>query len=273
MATALDVATRGLKLLIVEAEDSPLEASELADFYTAMNNLMADLEANDIRLGYTPVSTGSDEVTIPAGALRGLITNAALEAAPDYDATPSPELIRQAKESMQTLRRLGQVPIRSSYPSTLPRGTGNEDYPYLEARLFKPSPEGVLWLAGNTQASVIANVNVPVKVKGNWSTPGFEVYLVDVTGRVINRTDEEWISQVRLTATATAPSPVSANLILMRNGAERVASVAVSLSTARVDASLTSSVTLHPGEYLELWVENTTDDADITVADAIIEVI
>lgn len=273
MATALDVAKRSLKLILVEATDSPLEADEYQDFYVAMNRFMASLEANSIRLGYTPVSGPADDVTVPDGALEGIESNMAVRVAPDYGGRVSRELQAMAADGLHTLRRLGMGRIRGSYPPTLPRGTGNEDYPYLESRQFNSSPEGAMWLAGNTQATVIANVSAPVKVKGAWASRGFEVFLVDVTGRIINPTDEQWICSLRLTATATAPSAVSANLILMRNGAERVATVAASLSTARADAEVAAQVTLRAGEYLEVWVENTTDNANITIADAVLEVI
>jgi hypothetical protein len=51
-----------------------------------------------------------------------------------------------------------------------------------------------------------------------------------------------------------------------------VATTNVALSTTRADGTISSTVILEPGEYVELWVENTTDATDITVADARLEV-
>ena len=144
MATAAQVVKSSLQRILVQASDAPIEADEAQDFIFSMNNFMLDLDASGIALGYTEVSSLGDEITIPTGALRGLIANMAIEVAPDYGGEVSQGLIKAATEGMKTMRLLGQSAITSAFPSTLPIGSGNEwntsrishFYPDLEATIL-----------------------------------------------------------------------------------------------------------------------------------------
>jgi hypothetical protein len=68
-----------------------------------------------------------DTVTIPPGALTGLIANMAIQSVPYYGGMVTPELALTAREGMQAMRQLGQVITPTRLPSTLPIGSGNED--------------------------------------------------------------------------------------------------------------------------------------------------
>ena len=93
MATVAQVAKAALQRILVQASEAPLEADEYQDFIFAMNNYMAMLDAAGISLGYTVVNDLADEVTIPTGALRGLIANLAIEVSPDYGGIVSDGLV------------------------------------------------------------------------------------------------------------------------------------------------------------------------------------
>ena len=95
MATVAQVAKSSLQRILVQASEAPLEPDEYQDFIFSMNNYMAELDAQGIQLGYTVVSDLGDEVTIPTGALRGLIANMAIEVAPDYNGVVSGRLSRK----------------------------------------------------------------------------------------------------------------------------------------------------------------------------------
>lgn len=134
MATVAQVAKAALQRILVQASEAPLEADEYQDFIFAMNNYMAMLDASGVSLGYTVVSDLADEVTIPAGALRGLIASMAIEVSPDYGGVVSDGLIKAAREGVKTMQLIGQRMGATQYPSTLPIGAGNEDagsYGYL----------------------------------------------------------------------------------------------------------------------------------------------
>lgn len=268
MITALDLANRSLKAILVEAADSPLEPDDYQDYYDALNSFMSDLESREIRLGFTPVSGPSDIVTIPDGAVRGVAANMAIEVSPDYGGKVSPYLERQARKGMRAIRRLGQAKISSSYPGTLSRGTGSDSYPYRNDVFFGEGVEGVMWFTGSALVTSIAAMSAEVKVKGEWATSGFESLSADVSGRVTNTTESPRLLHVDLDVTATCGVSVSANVILMRNGAEAIATTVVALSSTRGEATVSATVTLNSGEYIEAWISNDTDDTDITVIDA-----
>ena len=120
MATVAQVAKASLQRILVQASEAPLEADEYADFIFAMNNYMGELDAQGVKLGFTTVSGLGDEVTIPTGALRGVIANLAIEVAPDYNGIVSQGLVKAAKEGMNTMRLIGQTITKSEMPSTLP---------------------------------------------------------------------------------------------------------------------------------------------------------
>ncbi len=151
MATVAQVAKASLQRILVQASEAPLEADEYSDFIFAMNNYMTELDAQGVSLGYTEVSDLGDDVTIPTGALRGLIANMAIEVAPDYNGVISQGLVKAARDGFNTMRMIGQSLGETKNPSTLPIGSGNEDMLYGFPGHFYPDEEAVI-LAETTGA-------------------------------------------------------------------------------------------------------------------------
>ena len=144
MATVAQVAKASLQRILVQAAEAPLEADEYQDFIIAMNNYMLALDSQGIHLGYTAVSNLADEVTVPLGALRGVIANVAIEVAPDYGGVVSDALVMQAREGLQAMRMLGQTIGGTRMPSTLPIGSGNTDTGYGWSWNFYPDSEDAI---------------------------------------------------------------------------------------------------------------------------------
>lgn len=151
MATAGDIAKASLQKILVQATEAPIEASEAQDFIFAMNAFMLDLDANGVTLGYTEVADVADRITIPTGALRGLIYNMAVEVAPDYNAVITPAAQAIALAGLQTMRKLGATMGATQYPSTLPIGSGNEGSGLFRSNHFYPDLEASI-LAETTGA-------------------------------------------------------------------------------------------------------------------------
>jgi hypothetical protein len=141
MATVAQVAKASLQRILVQASEAPLEADEYQDFIFALNNYMMSLDAQGIHLGYTEVSNLSDTVTVPVGALRGIIANVAIEVAPDYGGIVTDALVMQAREGLQSMRMLGQTIGAARLPSTLPVGSGNSDTTLGWSYKFYPDSE------------------------------------------------------------------------------------------------------------------------------------
>jgi len=144
MATVAQVAKASLQRILVQAAEAPLEADEYQDFIIAMNNYMLALDSQGIHLGYTAVSNLADEVTVPLGALRGVIANVAIEVAPDYGGVVSDALVMQAREGLQAMRMLGQTIGGTRMPSTLPIGSGNTDTGYGSWNFYPDSEDSIL---------------------------------------------------------------------------------------------------------------------------------
>ena len=126
MATVAQVVKSSLQRILVQASEAPIQPDEAQDFIFAMNNYMLALDAQGISLGYTIVDNLGDEVTVPVGALRGMIANLAIEVSPDYNGTITEGLKLAAIEGLKAMRILGRVAMSTSHPSTLPIGSGNE---------------------------------------------------------------------------------------------------------------------------------------------------
>lgn len=126
MATAAQVLKAALQRILVQASEADLEPDEFQDAIFAMNNYMLALDAEGVSLGYTVVSGLGDDITIPVGALRGLIANVAIEVSPDYNGIVSPALQLAAIAGEKVMRHLGQIIPTSSHSGNLPIGSGNE---------------------------------------------------------------------------------------------------------------------------------------------------
>lgn len=153
MATAAQATKAILQSILVQASEAPLEADEYQDTIFAMNNYMAALAADGVNLGYTEVANLADEITIPSGALRGLIANVAIEMAPEFGGVVSEALAVRALSGLKTMRNLGITMGPSAYPSTLPVGSGNEGsgvltndhfYPDLEAEILSEASGSIV---------------------------------------------------------------------------------------------------------------------------------
>ena len=160
MATVAQVAKASLQRILVQATEAALEPAEYQDFIFAMNNFMFALASDGVNLGYTEVTGLGDEITIPTGALRGLIANTAIEMSPEFGGVISEGLTVRAVAGIKTMRRLGISLGSSAMPSTLPVGSGNQDdflcnshfYPDLEATILAEAA-GNIGLESGTEAA------------------------------------------------------------------------------------------------------------------------
>jgi len=151
MTTAAQVTKAILQEILVRSVEAPLEADEIQDTIFAMNNYMTALDAEGVSLGYTIVADLGDDITIPAGALQGLISNVAIMVAPQFGATVDQALIAKAKVGLSAMRKLGVTLEPMVFPSTLPVGSGNEFrhgnndhfYPGSDAEILTETGNGI----------------------------------------------------------------------------------------------------------------------------------
>ena len=127
--TAQEVIEAALQEILVQASEAPIEASDAQVAIKYLNRMMAKYDALGISLGYTAVTSLSDDVTIPDGAVEGVVKNLALALFPQYNApgaVPSAMLVMDAKDGLDAMRSLSISIGPMLYPDTLPIGSGNE---------------------------------------------------------------------------------------------------------------------------------------------------
>ena len=103
METANTVIVDALQQILVQASEASIQADEAQTAIRYMNRYMARLDAKGIDLGYTVVSTLADPITIPDGAVDGLVTNLAVALAPQYDVPLTQGLLLEAKSGQDAM--------------------------------------------------------------------------------------------------------------------------------------------------------------------------
>lgn len=267
-ATVEQVCKAALRGILVQAADAALEPDEYSDAIFALNNFMADLEANGTVLGFTSVTNVADEVTVPAGAMRGIIANLAIEIAPDYNGMVSPALAESARTGLITLKRLGAKKITSSLPANLPKGGGNIDCGYPSTEFYGLESYCLVTLSGNARETEITAIDTPVRVDGFWTQQAAKQMSGDINGTIRSLADGVTLS-VTLSITATGDSDYTFRV--MKNGVSAIAYTSA-LSATPATLLITGSLTLSRGDYVELWVENDAGTESAVVTDARFEV-
>jgi hypothetical protein len=126
METAESVINDALQEILVQASEQQIQAVDFRTAVRYMNRMMAGFDSKGISLGYTVVSDPTDEITIPDGAIEGLIFNLAVRLSTSYDIPVSATLAVNAAEGLKAMRRIAVVVPPTSFPSSLPVGSGNE---------------------------------------------------------------------------------------------------------------------------------------------------
>lgn len=146
MATVAQYARESLNKIQVQGAECPVEGSEFQDYLTALNDFMAQLEISNVCLGFTPVESPNDEVTIPAGLKMAVVNNMAIIVSPEYGGVISNELRELAISGMRVIRRTGSCQMRTRNPSTQPIGSGNEGWQswqwhFYQGRMRRRNPD------------------------------------------------------------------------------------------------------------------------------------
>lgn len=268
MTTAVEVAQRALKRILVQADDAPLDASDYADFYDSMNAFMAALEGENCVLGYTPVFDAADVITIPDSCIRGLVANMALEVSPDYGVSPAGDLREQARRGLRVMRHLGRPRIKTSYPAFLPIGAGQWDT--YENPLYGVSPRCLLTL-GNHGVNLTASNNAQVTefnsdglayLTGLWRAEYADGLLCNTRGEVRNSLDERISVRVEFTADFTADTSDAYILVLATTDETIGTSAATGTSGS---FSVTASVDLPPGATIQRALLSAASGNPLTV--------
>lgn len=126
METAGDIIKDALQELTALGSEQPAPASDVNDAIRYLNRMVTAWDARGIKLGYTIVKNPSDIVTVPAGALSGIVANLAVELANSYDVPVGGDLADRANTGLNTIRQIGLKIGQQHFSGNLPIGSGNE---------------------------------------------------------------------------------------------------------------------------------------------------
>lgn len=141
METAESVINDALQEILVQASEQSLQAVDFQTGRRYLNRMMATSPYN--LLGFTVVTNPSDNITVPAGAISGMIFNLAESLLSSYDMTLTAELSRSAIKGLKEIRRITTNIQPTQFSSTLPIGSGN-DLINPVSDYFPPSPAELL---------------------------------------------------------------------------------------------------------------------------------
>ncbi|HHZ71442.1 MAG TPA: hypothetical protein EYN54_14460 [Methylococcaceae bacterium] len=141
METAASVIKDILHEILIQTSQQLTDSTDSNTVMRYMNRFMASLAVKS-PLGYTEVTNLADPITIPSGAIEGLIFNTAVRLLSQYDIIPNQTLFANARDSLSTMVHLASQPILTMRPDTLPIGSGNESSLYQDR--YYPSSENTL---------------------------------------------------------------------------------------------------------------------------------
>lgn len=160
METAQSLITDAFAEILLQPNEQPIQSVDFQTGIRYLNRMMNAWAASGLNLGYTIVAKASDPITVPDGAIDGMIKNLALSLGPQFDMPISPDLRKSASDGLKAIRRIAVKQRTTLYPCTLPIGSGNEkDQGYGDYHYY-PCPdeeilterEGAILLESNTDA-------------------------------------------------------------------------------------------------------------------------
>jgi hypothetical protein len=123
--TAKSLVSDILQELLVNSAEQSIPSVDFQTGVRYLNRWMAEQDADGVKLGYTEVTNPEDAITVPAGAINGIIYNIALQLSTTYDVVVTPELAIKASSGLDVMIKLGSPIQGSKYTANTPRGSGN----------------------------------------------------------------------------------------------------------------------------------------------------
>lgn len=125
-----------------QAAEQPVQADELQTGIRYTNRIMRGVDY--LGLGFTVLTSGSQEVTIPAYAEEWVVYKLAIRLAAQFPTTDQlPVIMQNEKEAWNNLLIQHITIPETSYPDTMPVGSGNQYSIYPDV-IFYPLPDDAI---------------------------------------------------------------------------------------------------------------------------------
>jgi hypothetical protein len=130
-----------------QAAEQPVQADEMATGIRYLNRLMRGVD--HLGLGFTIITSGSQEVTIPAYAEEWAVFKLAIRMASQFPPTDQIQIISaNERQAWSNLLAHHQELPQMRYDDRLPVGSGNEDGVYSD-RFYPPNESSILTESGD----------------------------------------------------------------------------------------------------------------------------
>lgn len=126
--TANSLVSDILREIYVQADEQPIESIDFEVAARYVNRFMNELNATGVKIPWVDIESPSDEIYAPAGAISGIIANVAVRLCGQYDVQVSQPLVLMAETGMNAMRNIGVNIGKQNFPSTLPMGSGNDEW-------------------------------------------------------------------------------------------------------------------------------------------------
>ncbi|ANJ65519.1 putative head completion protein [Pseudoalteromonas virus vB_PspP-H6/1] len=125
-----------LREIYVQANEQDVPDIEFQTALRYLNRYMAEINADGVRLPWVDLTNPADMVYTPTGAINGIISNVAMRLANQFDVQVSATLADAAAKGYEVMLKLGVNVGKQNFPSSLPIGSGNEDWFANDAHFF-----------------------------------------------------------------------------------------------------------------------------------------
>ena len=117
------VITRALRLIQVIDPNQSVSDTDMETGIDALNGMLRRWEASGLALGFTPVSSPSDTLSVPDEATDAVSYALAVRVSSEYGVSPLPEVLQTANNLYADLLRDQAVltPIRPIFGGPMPR--------------------------------------------------------------------------------------------------------------------------------------------------------
>ena len=263
MATAEEIVSDGLALILVDEANTALEPNELAIGVRFLNDYCAEKFDSGIDFGYRPVSAPDDLVTSQTSVNRALKKILAKELGPVFGIPVSPDVHMGARDAEKQLRANFMRRPRSRMPSIVPMGTGRRGSS-TGGRTFYPFSLPIAFLRLDSSETVtISTINTPVQV-GGWTIVQTNNVTATAAG-AIQVLSETYLSMIEASLTVSAASGDKFTFYVAKNGA------ILQQSKLEFDADVDQNIlvkwpeTLRRDDTITLLVENNSDTTNLTI--------
>jgi hypothetical protein len=131
-----------------QAAEQPIQPDEVQTGIRYLNRIMRGVDY--LGLGYTVITSGSQDVTIPAYAEEWAVFKLAIRLAAQFPSTDQLQIIMQNEREAWNNLLIQHISVpETEYPDTLPVGSGNERSIYQNDVFYPVSDDSILTESGD----------------------------------------------------------------------------------------------------------------------------